>query len=195
MKGKLIVLYGANNLGKSTQVELLEKELREKNIPVKRIKYPIYDLEPTGPQINAVLREGVEMGEEELQGLYAQNRRDFEVELKKMLDDGVQVIAEDYTGTGIAWGLVRGVSLETLEKMNSDLLIEDVAIMLEGERFRDGKEETHRNENDETIWKDGAQKHDMLAKRYGWIRVNANQSREGVHRDIMKILDERGFFK
>lgn len=191
MKGKLIVLYGANNLGKSTQVELLEKSLQIKNIPVKRIKYPIYDLEPTGPLINAVLRQGKQMPEEELQRTYVQNRKDFEPQLKGMLADGTYVIAEDYLGTGIAWGMVRGVPLEVLEDMNEGLYPADVSVMLYGKRFATGRESTHRNETDETIWNLAKEKHDLLAKRYNWELVYANQPIEKVQHDILSILEKK----
>lgn len=188
MKGKLLVLYGANNLGKSTQVELLESALQRMKIPVKRIKYPIYDLEPTGPKINAVIRGGEQMAEEELQRTYVQNRRDYQPKLEEALDSGISVIAEDYIGTGIAWGLVRGVSIETLEEMNQGLRQEDVAILLTGERFSTGRESGHRNETDDEIWGKANANHLMLGKRYHWQQVNANQSREKVHADIMEIV-------
>jgi thymidylate kinase len=191
MQGKLIVLYGANNLGKSTQVELLEKSLQEKGLSAKRIKYPIYDLEPTGPLINSVLREGKSMDEEELQNTFAQNKRDYEPQLKELLNSGTHVIAEDYTGTGIAWGMVRGVDIETLEKMNVGIYVPDIAIMLTGQRFESGRESTHRNETNDTIWQTAKEKHDFLAERYSWHTVNANQSVEDVQTDIIKILEQQ----
>ncbi|HRN96154.1 MAG TPA: hypothetical protein PLD54_01770 [Candidatus Levybacteria bacterium] len=192
MRGKLIVLYGANNLGKTTQVEFLEKLLKDKNLPVKRIKYPIYNLDPTGPLINEVLRHGKQMDEEELQRTYVQNRRDYEPTLKQMLDDDIYVIAEDYVGTGIAWGMVRGVSLVELEKMNEGLLPADISIVITGKRFETGKESTHRNETNDEIWNTAQEKHMLLAQRYNWHKVNANQSIKKVHEDIMKVLEEQG---
>lgn len=188
-KGKFIVIYGANNLGKSTQAELLKKELEEQGKKVKLVKYPVYDLAPTGPKINAVLREGLKMDEKELQELYVQNRKDFEETLKSYLESGEWVIAEDYKGTGIAWGLVRGLSLEELEEMNKDLLAEDLAILLYGERFEEGIEENHINEKNEKIWQTAQGKHLFLAERYGWKKVNANHPPEEVHFAIMDILE------
>ena len=188
MRGKLIVIYGANNLGKSTQIELLEGALHDDGIPVSRVKYPVYDLEPTGPLINAVLRQGKEMPEDELQQTYVQNRRDYEPKLQETLDAGTSVIAEDYVGTGIAWGLVRGLDLETQEQWNSGLMQEDVAILLDGERFSSGRESGHRNEVDDTIWQKARDAHNQLGERYGWQKVNANQSREEVHSEIMGIV-------
>ena len=58
--GKFIVIYGSNNLGKSTQTGLLEARLIKEfsNRRILRIKFARYDLEPTGPLLNAILREG-----------------------------------------------------------------------------------------------------------------------------------------
>jgi hypothetical protein len=44
------------------------------------------------------------MDEHELQLWFVLNRYQYEPELKKLLNDGYIVIAEDYVGTGIAWG-------------------------------------------------------------------------------------------
>jgi|SRR3989344_8046250 len=193
MGGKLIVLYGANNLGKSTQVELLEKYLTNHQISVKRIKYPIYDLEPTGPLINEVLRKGKKLPEEEFQRTYVQNRRDFEPTLKSILDSGTWVIAEDYIGTGIAWGMVRGVALKVLEKMNTGLYPADLSIVLYGKQFESGKELDHKNETDSNIWETAQNNHLLLAKKYKWKKVKANQSVEKVNQNITKIIKQYFF--
>lgn len=189
-KGKFIVLYGANNLGKSLQVELLEKALIKKGISVVCLKYPIYDLKPTGPKINAVLREGLKMPDLDLQKLYAQNRADFEPKLKSYLRANKWVIAEDYTGTGIAWGMTWGVPLEVLEKINKKLLKENLAILLYGERFISGIEKNHRNEADEKIWEKGQKIHLELADRYGWKKVYATHTPEEVHTDVINLVEK-----
>lgn len=44
---KMIVIYGANNVGKTTQVNLLEERIKTQGTSYVRVKYPIYDLEPT----------------------------------------------------------------------------------------------------------------------------------------------------
>lgn len=187
-RGKFIVIYGANNLGKSKQIKMLQSSLKEMKIKTKRVKYPIYTLEPTGPIINSVLREGKKMSEEELQTNYAQNRRDYEMHLKGMLSDNIWVLAEDYTGTGIAWGLVRNVPLDKLEKMNSDLLKEDLSILLYGERFKQGIETHHRNEKDDNIWQLAQNKHLLLTERYYWHKVYATRPADEVHEEILKIV-------
>lgn len=185
--GKFIVIYGPNNIGKSTQVKLLADSLKKQGKKVKVIKYPIYDLEPTGPLANKILRQNYKLPELDAQRIFAQNRRDYEPILTKTLQEGTWVIAEDYKGTGIAWGMVRGVPIEDLEKINSGLLNEDIAISLDGERFLEAVEKNHINE-DSDLWSVGRKVHLQLAKRYAWTIVNANQSIELVNRSILEAV-------
>lgn len=187
-KGKLIVIYGANNLGKSLQTELLVNDLQQRNIPVKRVKYPLYTLAPTGPLINAILRGGKKLPEDEVQKLYVQNRKDYEPDLKKDLRKGIWVIAEDYIGTGIVWGMARGLQLEFLEKINQGLHPEDVAFVFYGKRFYSGKETNHRNETDDQLWQKANDLHLQLADRYGWIKILANREPEKIHEEILRVL-------
>ena len=55
-KGRFIVFYGTNNLGKSTQAKLLIERFNNLNIPFEYIKYPLYDLAPSGHILNDYLR-------------------------------------------------------------------------------------------------------------------------------------------
>lgn len=151
------------------------------------LKYPIYDLEPTGPIINAALREGLEISDFELQQNFAQNRFDFQPQLEKFLNSGKWPVSEDYSGTGKAWGVVNDISIEEIEEMNADLLKEDLAILLDGERFTSGIEREHRYEIDRD-WERARQVHLKLAERYGWEIVNANSSMENVSLDIWNIV-------
>jgi len=189
--GKLIVIYASNNLGKSTQAKLLVEKLNQQNIKTEYLKYPIYDSEPTGPLINQILRggQGQTINELELQALYAQNRRDFQPQLQAKLKQKINVVAEDYIGTGLAWGVTKGADLLVLEKQNQDLLKEEVAILLDGERFLDGKETNHLHESNDELMKKNRQIHLDLAKKYGWQIVNANQPIEKVQTDIWRIIE------
>ncbi|OGL78081.1 hypothetical protein A3J43_04155 [Candidatus Uhrbacteria bacterium RIFCSPHIGHO2_12_FULL_54_23] len=190
MRGKFIVIYGINNIGKSTQVRMLVEALRQRGTETESMKFPIYDLEPTGPRLDHILREDIEKGisEIELQKIYAQNRRDFEPKLRSILERGTWMVAEDYTGTGIAWGWTKGAHLETLEKMNGGLLKEDAAILLDGERFLHAKERNHIHERQDALTALCREKHQALANRYGWQVVNANQTQEKIHQEIFRLI-------
>lgn len=188
-KGKLITFYGINNIGKSTHAKKVVERLNSCGIKVKYLKYPIYDLEPTGPKINHVLRkESVQsITEQELQTLFMQNRKDFEFELKKMLDDGFIVIAEDYTGTGIAWGTAKGLDRKWVEELNEDLLKEDFTIMLEGKRRMFAKEENHIHESNDELVKKVDQILHSLAEERGWEIVTVQPDPQ----DTAKLVWEK----
>lgn len=190
LKGKFIVLYGINNLGKTTQAELLVKKLSENKISVELVKYPIYTLEPTGPIINEFLRRGnpYKLSSREAQILYAYNRAQFEVEINKMLNRGIWIVAEDYWGTGVAWGIGSGVDREFLLRINRPFQREDVAILLNGERFLSGKEPNHRHEDDDELSQKVKIAHEKLAQSFNWKIINANQTFQQVQNDIWAIV-------
>ncbi len=192
-KGKFIVVYGVNGTGKSTQVKNLLQYLKKIKIKVNYLKYPVYDLKPEGPFIDKYLRDFNFRGKnpqttEELQEKYAKNRKRFEPELKKKLEKGEWVLAEDYTGTGFSWGLTWGSDLEYLEKINKNLLEPDLAILLHGKRFLSAVERKHRNESNDEKINISKNFHRLLADKYGWKLVNCNQTIDKVAKDIQEEL-------
>lgn len=190
-KGKFIVLYGSNNLGKTTQADLIIKRLEGYGLNVSYLKYPVYDLEPTGPRLNNILRHHTEnIPSIELQKIFAQNRRDYEPTLKNRLECGEWIISEDYKGTGIAWGITYGVDIDTLEEINKGLFPEDIAICFDGGRFVSSIERGHLHE-DGGKWELNREVHRQLAKRYDWDIVRSDMSKEKVHEEIWDKITRR----
>ena len=190
MKGRFIVVYGMNNLGKTTATTSLVEQLNKQGTKTEYLKYPVYEIE-SGKRLNAYLRNGnpESLTVEQAQKLFAQNRRDYEGELTQLLNSGITVIAEDYVGTGIAWGLIFGVSLEKLQEFNKGLLEPDVAVLLDGERFSTGHEGNHKHEGvSAEDWRKGREIHQRLAGRFGWKTVRANQEREAVLSDLVDLV-------
>lgn len=192
-RGKFIVIYAANNLGKSRQIDLLETAWQSWGRSYFRIKYPRYNT-PTGIVINRELRGPLEervLSEAELQAVYAQDRREYEPCLLELLKDG-DVIAEDYLGTGLAWGLTKGVPRSYLYEINSDLLKPDISILLDGERFGTGIEKGHRFEGGEQgEWERNRKIHRQLACELDWSVVEAGGSLEVVHQRVLKAIGEK----
>jgi len=193
-KGKFIAIYGINGIGKTTQVDLLVSYLQQQGKIAKRLKYPIYDLEPEGPFIYKYLRDpefrsNNELSTHDLQKKYAENRRGFETSLKKQIEDGEWIVAEDYVGTGIAWGLTWGGELDYLEDINKDLLKPDLEILMHGDRFLSAIEKDHRNEMNEERIIICKNFHELLCSRYSWTKVNANQEIVKVQDDIINQIE------
>jgi dUTP pyrophosphatase len=187
-RGKLIVLYGINNLGKTTQAKMLVEKLKQTDIAAEYLKYPLYGLAPSGTLINNYLRQGnfYKLTPREAQIIYTLNRTQYEETLKQKLAQGIFIIAEDYTGTGLAWGIGADVDENFLKFINSHLLKEDLAILFDGSRFTSGIETNHRHEQNEELTNKVRVTHLHLAQERDWQIINANQTIEQVQAAVWK---------
>jgi len=175
-KGLFLVVYGPSGVGKSKQLELLEEKLAQMRMSVKKVEYPLYDLAPTGPILKKIIWGQTEKPpEDELQDLFAQNRRDNENVIKNWLESGINVLAEDYKGTGMVWGVVRGVAPEKMEEMNKGFMEPDVSILIDGPRRLDLRPgEGHIYNTNEEEWYRARKVYLQMADKYGWVRVGAD---------------------
>jgi dTMP kinase len=178
-RGKLITLYGINNIGKSTQAKILIDNLKKHGYDAVYIKYPIYNLEPTGPFINKSLRgteEDKKIDQAQLQMWFALNRYQYENTLEEMLIEGKIVVAEDYTCTGLAWGSANGVNLDWLIEINKYLMKEDLAIYMKGKRNLQARENNHAYESNDDLSEACMFIYDNLAVKFDWKKVNVKHS-------------------
>ena len=231
MTGKFIAVYGINNIGKSTQTSLLVQKLVRAGIPVEYVKYPIYNLDPTGKMLNEILRgkekhsvqsiieffEGTKVRrpnskrkpaiafrrqpiaskkeirqhvtEEELQMWYSLNRYQFDPQIRKKLAGGTTIVAEDYTGTGLAWGAAKGADTDWLVSVNKFLQKPDLEILIDGERFLAGKEKVHLHESSDRLIAKARTSFLKLAKKNSWKIVNANREIDTVAEEIWKVVE------
>lgn len=192
-KGMFITLYGINNIGKSTHAKLLVQRLKKSGYKARYIKYPIYNLAPTGPLLNTILRksEKQSISEEDLQLWFILNRYQFQPTLIDWLKKGYIVVAEDYSGTGIAWGAAKGMSLITLIKLNTFLVQEDCAILMQGEREVRAQEKHHIHEQNEGLITKTTRIFSALARRFGWKIVTVAKTKEETAARIWKIVNSR----
>ncbi len=175
-RGLLIAFYGPSGVGKSKQMDLLMERLKEERVQTKKVVYPIIELGESGKKIKKlVYRKEPPLPEEEMQKLFTQNRLEFEPTLRKWLDSGVTVLAEDYVGTGMVWGVTRGITLERMEEINSDYTPADVSILIDGPRRLDLRPgEGHIYQSDEEEWYRARKVYLQMADKYGWIRVGGD---------------------
>jgi len=194
-KGLFIAIYGVNNIGKSTHAKLLVERMKKAGYPVVYLKYPLYELEPTGPQLNGILRAGKTqtISEYELQKLFAANRMAFQPQLTKMLQEGTIIVAEDYTGTGFAWGMAKGLTRDVMENLNKDLIKEDFAILLIGKRDIRAKEKHHIHEENDQLIQNVSKIFIQLAGEYNWTKVEIQPSIETTAKLVWNAVE--GFLK
>lgn len=191
-KGVFITIYGINNIGKTTHARLLCERLRKEGFKTHYLKYPVYDIFPTGPFINKVLRnpKGQKISEDELQLWFVLNRYQFEPKLKELLKKGFTVVAEDYTGTGIAWGMAKGLAESWLKSANQYLLKEDLSILIEGKRDLRAREKAHVHEQNDQLVERCRKTHAYLAEKYGWRRVALRDKVADTADAVFDVVDE-----
>ena len=187
-----IVLYGINNIGKTTQAELLSKKLSSVGIENEYIKYPIYDLKPSGEVLNNYLRFGnkYNLSARENQLIHTINKTQFESILKQKIKSGITIIAEDYIGTSIAWGTASLAPQDFLQNINSHLIKEDLAILLNGNRFKNSIEKNNKHENDQELINKVQDNFLDLAKQNKWEVIEANKSIQEIHAQIYKKVEK-----
>lgn len=185
MTGKLIAIYGIPRSGKTTQIELLEQAFRRKEHKTQFVKYPMFDQQPTGEFLNEFLHKGKHehITERELQLWFTLNRLQYQPVLKERLDEGVVVIAENYVGMSVAYGLLAGVSKEWLVTINDLIVKPDISIVLQCDRVID---EAPQGEG-KTL-RELQQYYQELANEYAWYKVNGDQTMMEVHTEIWEII-------
>lgn len=193
-KGNLIVLYGANNLGKTTQAKMLVENIIVKmSKESEYLKYAIYDLAPSGPLINDYLKSGnkYQFTAREFQILQVLNRTQHEPVIKEKINKGTWIVAEDYIGTGIAWGMATGLNKKLLYDLNSHLLKENLGILFEGEPFPEDLDKNNVHETDLALLAKVSESFKEIARDFNWHTINANRSIEEVQEEILQIIKSK----
>ena len=187
-----ITIYGINNIGKSTHCELLVNNLKSMGHEAMFIKYPVYDIHPSGPHLNHTLRAPKQtITEEELQLWFVLNRHQFQKSLRNYLEKGIIVVAEDYIGTGIAWGLAKGADQRWLEEVNKNLIKEDLSILINGERAMHAVEEEHIHESQDELMDHVRKNLLILAEQHGWHKVELQPHKKDTQVLIFDIVKQQ----
>lgn len=127
MKGKLIVIEGTDCSGKETQSDKLIERLKKDGVRVEKIAFPMYDT-PTGKIVGGPylgkeyichgwFNETAPNVDPKVAALYfAADRRYNMPKIKRLLDDGVNIIVDRYVYSNMAH---QGGKIEdTNERMN-----------------------------------------------------------------------------
>ena len=185
-----VAIYGINNIGKTTQVQLLKENYIKQGLKVFTLKYPIYDIDPSGTFLHTVLRSRQQtLSEEELQMWFALNRYQFQSKLQHLLATYDLVIAEDYTYTAVAWGSCKGLDQDWIEKINDKLIQPDLEILITGERSLETVEKGHIHENQHDLADKVSTKLKNLAQDKSWKVVERQAEISQTQDLLLDIID------
>jgi len=128
--GSLIVFEGLDRCGKTTQIELLIKKLKEDNKKVVTFKFPARET-TIGKMIDSYLKESTEIEDHVIHLLFSANRWELINIIKKHLNEGTTVILDRYIYSGIAFSSAKGLDLEWCKSSDEGLIQPDLIIFLD----------------------------------------------------------------
>lgn len=144
-KGAFIVLEGIDNSGKTTQCKKLVEYLEDIDIPVKYIALPDRTT-PIGKLIDKVLTKQVTVPKECLHMLFAANRLELKEKMTTALQNGVTLVADRFSISGIVYGIANGLDKYWLENLEHGLLTPDLVFYLKIDPAKAGKRQTNKPE-------------------------------------------------
>ncbi|MBW3020871.1 deoxynucleoside kinase [Candidatus Woesearchaeota archaeon] len=118
-KGKLLVLEGSDGAGKSTQIKLITQYLKEKNLKIDFLHFPMYGHNSFSDLIARFLRG--EFGDIDnvdpyfVANIYAMDRYAYLPELNKKLEENDVIILDRYVFSNIAFQAAK-YTKENIEK-------------------------------------------------------------------------------
>lgn len=125
----LISFEGIDRAGKDTQVELLERRLRERGFRVRTMKFPNRD-SATGRLIHEALQKRAELSRECLRLLFIANMWE-DIELLRARDPNEIVLCNRYLHSGIAYAMAQGIKAQWTIDQQAGLPSPDAVVYLD----------------------------------------------------------------
>lgn len=128
----LIVFEGCDRTGKTTQAKHLFNSLQCHQIPCKIMKFPNGNDSTThGIQLDQHLKGKTNYSISKLQTMFADQRHEKMQQMKQALLNGVNVICDRYSYSGIAYSAANDADFYESAQLENQLLNPDIVFMLE----------------------------------------------------------------
>lgn len=189
----LIVIEGSDKAGKATQTQLLADRLAKEGFSVKTMAFPDYSTK-IGEEIKAFLHNKKDYPIEVRHMLLSANRWENKAAIEAMLKANNIVILNRYYQSNLVYGLASGLKLEWLQSLDAGLPKEDLVIVLDVSPEVSIKRMQRKGdifEMNDDIMNNVPRLYRELAHKYNWVLINGDRSKEDVHNEILKIVEEK----
>lgn len=187
-RGTFIVFEGPDHVGKTTQVELLQNFLLEKDEKVIALSFPDRST-PIGTILDSFLKGRLHLAPEAAHLLFSANRWELAVSIKRLLATGFTVIVDRYAYSGIAYSVAKKtVSMEWASQSDIGLPAPDVVLYM----LMDTKKLAERQGYGDEIF-DKIEFQEAVVSAYSviransyehWYKVDADDTIENIHQRI-----------
>ena len=189
----IITFEGGDQAGKKTQSAMLQRKLRSAKLKVKLFSFPDYAT-PIGKEIDRYLHGKRKYPAQVIHCLLAANRWERAGDVIKANEKNSVVIMNRYRESNLVYGITNGLKLDWLEKLDEGLPKSDLVIVLDvpqKESFARKKQNRDKFEKNKDFSNKISQGYRKLAKKKRWKVVNASQSKNDVHNDVMKVVAKK----
>jgi dTMP kinase len=187
----IIVIEGFDQAGKKTQSKLLEDFLKATHKKSVTFSFPDYSTH-IGKEIKNFLDGKRKFPPQVIHCLLAANRWEKSKDIKEAISKNYVIIMNRYYQSNLVYGTVNGLDLKWLENLDKGLPKEDMVVILLDVQVLDSfsrkKQKRDKFEKDKTFAFKIANTYRKLAKKYGWYIVNASQSKDQVHQEVIKTI-------
>lgn len=189
----IIVIEGGDQAGKKTQTELLFKALKKRKIKTKTFSFPDYST-PIGKEIAKYLSGHRKFPPQTIHCLLAANRWEKFNQILEAQSKNSVLIMNRYYHSNLVYGLANGMKQTWLENLDAGLPKADLVILLDvsqKESFQRKKTKRDKFEKNEKFLKKISKIYRDTAKKKRWKIIDASQSKEQVHQEILKIFTKK----
>ena len=189
----IIVIEGGDQAGKKTQTELLFKALKKRKIKTTTFSFPDYST-PIGKEIAKYLNGKRQFPPQTIHCLLAANRWEkLNQILQAQLKNSV-LIMNRYYQSNLVYGLANGMKQKWLENLDAGLPKPDMIILLDisqKESFYRKKTKRDKFEKNKEFLMRISKIYRETAKKKRWKIIDATQSKELVHEEILKSFSKK----
>jgi dTMP kinase len=189
----IIVIEGGDQAGKKTQTTLLAKALKKRKIKTIIFSFPDYKT-PIGKEIAKYLDGKRKFPPQVIHCLLAANRWEKLNEILEAQSENSILIMNRYYQSNLIYGLANGMKRKWLENLDAGLPKADLVILLDvtqKESFRRKKTNRDKFEKNEEFLKKISKIYRTTAENKHWKIINASQSKQKVHEDILRVFKNK----
>lgn len=187
-RGALIIFEGCDSCGKTTQGKKLVEALNAEGIAAKFLAFPDRTT-PIGQIINKYLKKKCDLEDHVIHLLFTANRWEAVPEMTKLLQNGITLIVDRYSYSGVAFSTAKqGIDIDWCKQQEIGLPKPDAVFYLKLNTDEVSKHGVLGNERyEQREFQEKVSLNFNCLKEKDWIVIDANKSIDSLHIKI-KIL-------